>query len=39
MKDEEEQPITDNRLSCRTMFIIIIVIWGFIIFECIKMCN
>lgn len=39
MKDQEETPIVENRLSCPVMLLIIAAITGLFIFGCIKMCN
>lgn len=39
MKDQEETPITENRLPCSFMLFIIAGVWAVFIFGCIKMCN
>lgn len=39
MKDEEEQPIAENRLPCGVILLINLGIWALIIFGCIKMCH
>lgn len=39
MKDQEENPIVENRMSCLHILLILIFILGTLIFGCIKMCN